>query len=167
MIDLGPLSKINLNGIRILQDSNMPNYLSKQLFVPRSRRKRIISKCRKKYTILIMNPYIIFKPSSDTIICSELMYNTISESKILGGDMKRFSLLFSDGKDFIFIPNKEVCKKLFGNKKDAVIYIKKSKNRYITEGRSISLYDLEQCGFKKIKANEEPQEVLTLLNEFI
>ena len=81
--------------------------------------------------------------------------------------MKRFSLLFSDGKDFVFIPNKEICKKLFGNKKDAVIYIKKSKNRYITEGRSISLYDLEQCGFKKIKANEEPQEILTLLDEFI
>ena len=81
--------------------------------------------------------------------------------------MKRFSLLFSDGKDFIFIPNKEICKKLFGNKKDAVIYIKKSKNRYVTEGRSINLYDLEQCGFKKVKANEEPQEVLTLLDEFI
>ena len=81
--------------------------------------------------------------------------------------MKRFSLLFSDGKDFIFIPNKEICKKLFGNKKDAVIYIKKSKNRYVTEGRSISLYDLEQCGFKKLKANEEPQEVLALLDEFI
>ena len=81
--------------------------------------------------------------------------------------MKRFSLLFSDGKDFIFIPNKEICKKLFGNKKDAVIYIKKSKNRYVTESRSISLYDLEQCGFKKVKANEEPQEVLALLDEFI
>jgi len=81
--------------------------------------------------------------------------------------MKRFSLLFSDGKDFVFIPNKEICKKLFGNKKNAVIYIKKSKNVYATEGRSISLYDLEQCGFKKIKANEEPQEVLTLLDEFI
>ena len=81
--------------------------------------------------------------------------------------MKRFSLLFSDGKDFIFIPNKEICKKLFGNKKDAVIYIKKSKNKYVTEGRSISLYDLEQAGFKKIKANEEPPEVLVLLNEFI
>ena len=82
MIDLGPLSKINLNGIRILQDSNMPNYLSKQLFVPRSRRKRIISKCRKKYTILIMNPYIFKSNSSNTIICSELMYNIINTSKI-------------------------------------------------------------------------------------
>ena len=81
--------------------------------------------------------------------------------------MNRFVFLFSDGKDFVFIPNKEIHKKLFGNKKDAVIYIKKSKNRYVTEGRSISLYDLEQCGFKKVKANEEPQEVLTLLDEFI
>ena len=81
--------------------------------------------------------------------------------------MKGFSLLFSDGKDFVFIPNKEIRKKLFGNKKDAVVYIKKFKNKYVTGGRSISLYDLEQYGFKKIKANEVPQEVLVLLNEFI
>jgi len=81
--------------------------------------------------------------------------------------MKGFSLLFSDGKDFVFIPNKEVCKKLFGSKKDAVIYIRKFKERYILEKRTISLFDLEQNEFKKIKANEEPQEVLALLNEFI
>ena len=79
--------------------------------------------------------------------------------------MKGFSLLFSDGKDFVFIPNKEVCKKLFGNKKDAVIYIKKSKNKYVTEGRSISLYDLEQNGFKTIKSKDVPKAVLILIGE--
>ena len=77
MIDSGLLG-----GIRILQNSNIPNYLSKQLFVPRSRRKRIINKCRKKYTILIINFKVVFKPNSNTIICSELMYNTINKSKI-------------------------------------------------------------------------------------
>ena len=79
--------------------------------------------------------------------------------------MERFSFLFSDGKDFVFIPNKEVCKKLFGNKKDAVIYIKKSKNKYVTEGRSISLYDLEQNGFKTIKSKDVPKAVLILIGE--
>ena len=79
--------------------------------------------------------------------------------------MKGFSLLFSDGKDFVFIPNNEVCKKLFGNKKDAVIYIKKSKNKYVTEGRSISLYDLEQNGFKTIKSKDVPKAVLILIGE--
>ena len=80
MIDSGLLGEIN--GIRILQDSNIPNYLGKQIFVPRSRKKRIINKCRKKYTILIMNPYIFKSNSSNTIICSELMYNIINTSKI-------------------------------------------------------------------------------------
>ena len=79
--------------------------------------------------------------------------------------MKGFSLLFSDGKDFVFIPNKEIRKKLFGNKKDAVIYIKKSKNKYVTEGRSISLYDLEQNGFKTIKSKDVPKAVLILIGE--
>ena len=80
MIDSGLLGEIN--GIRILQDGNIPNYLGKQTFVPRSRKKRIINKCRKKYTILIMNPYIFKSNSSNTIICSELMYNIINTSKI-------------------------------------------------------------------------------------
>lgn len=80
MIDSGLLGEIN--GIRILQDSNIPNYLGKQIFVPRSRKKRIINKCRKKYTVLIMNFKVVFNTNSNTIICSELMYNTINKSKI-------------------------------------------------------------------------------------
>ena len=79
--------------------------------------------------------------------------------------MKRFSLLFSDGKDFVFIPNKEVCKKLFGNKKDAVIYIKKSKNRYVTESRSISLYDLKQEKFEIIEIKDVSKVILNLIEE--
>jgi len=81
--------------------------------------------------------------------------------------MKRFSLLFSDGKDFVFIPNKEVCKELFGNKKDAVVYIKKYKNTYNLESLSVGLYDLEQSGFKQVKEKNIPKMVLTLLDEFI
>ena len=81
--------------------------------------------------------------------------------------MKRFSLLFSDGKDFVFIPNKEICKKLFGNKKDAVIYIKKFKNTYNLENLSVGLYDLEQSGFEQIKEKDIPKKVLALLDEFI
>ena len=75
--------------------------------------------------------------------------------------MKRFSLLFSDGKDFVFIPNK----KLFGNKKDAVIYIKKSKNRYVTESRSISLYDLKQEKFEIIEIKDVSKVILNLIEE--
>jgi len=81
--------------------------------------------------------------------------------------MNRFSLLFSDGKDFVFIPNKEICKKLFGNKKDAVIYIKKFKNTYNLENLSVGLYDLEQSGFEQIKEKDIPKKVLALLDEFI
>ena len=81
--------------------------------------------------------------------------------------MKGFSSLFSDDKDFEFIPNKEICKKLFGNKKDAVIYIKKSKNTYNLESLSVGLYDLEQSGFEQIKEKDIPKKVIKLLNEFI
>ena len=81
--------------------------------------------------------------------------------------MKRFSFLFSDGKDFVFIPNKEIYKKLFGNKKDAVIYIKKFKNTYNLENLSVGLYDLEQSGFEQIKEKDIPKKVLALLDEFI
>ena len=81
--------------------------------------------------------------------------------------MNRFVFLFSDGKDFVFIPNKEIHKKLFGNKKDAVIYIKKSKNTYNLESLSVGLYDLEQSGFEQIKEKDIPKKVIKLLNEFI
>ena len=81
--------------------------------------------------------------------------------------MKRFSLLFSDGKDFVFILNKKIHKKLFGDKKNAVIYIKKFKNTYNLESLSVGLYDLEQSGFEQVKEKDIPKKVIKLLDEFI
>ena len=80
MIDLEPLSKINLDSIRILQNPHIPNYVDKQIFVPRSRKKRIINKCKKKYTMPVINDSTFWLDNT-SVFCSELIYGKILNLK--------------------------------------------------------------------------------------
>ena len=80
MID-GLLGKID--SMRILQNSLIPNYINKQTFIPKSKKKRIINKCRKKYTISVSNNFTFWLDNT-SIVCSNLMYSTFLNLKIWG-----------------------------------------------------------------------------------
>ena len=83
MIDMSVLNKID--GIRIIADPYIPDYVYLQTAIPRSKKKRIVMKCRKKYSITIINNKV-FKIDSNTIGCSflyyKLMRNFIKERKL-------------------------------------------------------------------------------------
>lgn len=79
--------------------------------------------------------------------------------------MKKQGLFFTDGANFVYLPNKEIKTKLFGNSKNAVIYFRKIKVKYNVEITHITLHDLDICGFKNIK--ELPNNLVELLNEIL
>jgi len=83
MFDMGVFNKIE--GIRILQNLHIPNYVYLQTAIPRSKKKRIVMKCRKKYSITIINNKV-FWMNSNTLVCSSLYYklmrNFIKERKL-------------------------------------------------------------------------------------
>ena len=83
MIDTGVLNRIE--GIRIIADSYIPDYVYLQTAIPRSKKKRIVMKCRKKYSITIINNKV-FWMNSNTLVCSSLYYklmrNFIKERKL-------------------------------------------------------------------------------------
>ena len=76
--------------------------------------------------------------------------------------MKKLGIFFTDGSDFVYLPNKEIHKKLCNNSKNAVVYFRRIKNRYNVETTHITLHDLDACGFKDIK--ELPKNLVELLN---
>ena len=83
MIDTGVLNRIE--GIRIIADPYIPDYVYLQTAIPRSKKKRIVMKCRKKYSITIINNKV-FWMNSNTLVCSSLYYklmrNFIKERKL-------------------------------------------------------------------------------------
>ena len=79
--------------------------------------------------------------------------------------MKKSDIFFTDGSDFVYLPNKEIHKKLFNNSKNAVVYFRKIKNKYNVETTHITFQDLAACGFKDIK--EFPKNINDLLNNVL
>ena len=65
--------------------------------------------------------------------------------------MKKSVMFFTDGSDFVYLPNKEIHKKFFNNSKNAVIYFRRIKYNYIIERKHVTPHYLEACGFKDIK----------------
>lgn len=76
--------------------------------------------------------------------------------------MKKLGMFFTDGSDFVYLPNKEIQSKLFNNSKNAILYFRKIKYNYIVEKKHITFQDLAACGFKDIK--EFPKNINDLLN---
>jgi len=74
-----------MDGIRIIADSYIPDYVYLQTFIPKSKKKRIIMKCRNKYSITIINNKV-FGIGNNTLGCSflyyKLMKNFIKERKL-------------------------------------------------------------------------------------
>ena len=79
--------------------------------------------------------------------------------------MKKSDMFFTDGSDFVYLPNKEIHKKLFNNSKNAVIYFRRIKNKYNVETTHITLHDLTACGYVSIK--ELPKNIYDLLNNVL
>lgn len=73
-------------------------------------------------------------------------------------------MFFTEGSNFVYLPNKEIKTKLFGNSKNAIAYFRRIKDRYNVETRYI-LVDLDACGYKSVK--ELPKNILELLNSVL
>lgn len=77
--------------------------------------------------------------------------------------MKKQGIFYTDNKDFVFIPNENLHKQIFGNtKKDVVLYIKKLKKNYRMTIKYIAVEDLVPSGF--IKINDVPKDIIEFLN---
>ena len=77
--------------------------------------------------------------------------------------MKKLGTFYTDNKDFVFIPNESLLKKIcMSTKEDIVLYIKKFKNNYKMYIRHITTEDLAISGF--IKFVDVPKEVIDFLN---
>ena len=83
MLDMRILNRID--GIRIIADPYISDYVHLQTFISRSKKRRITIKCKKKYSITIINNKV-FGIDSNTIGCSflyyKLMRNFIKERKL-------------------------------------------------------------------------------------
>ena len=69
------------NDIKLIKNSYIPDYRTIQTFIPRSKKKRIIIKCKKKYIEQRINEPI-YMHETNTIICSNFMYEQIRRSSI-------------------------------------------------------------------------------------
>ena len=83
MLDMRILNRID--GIRIIADPYISDYVHLQTFISRSKKRRITIKCKKKYSITIINNKV-FWMNSNILVCSSLYYellkNFIKERKL-------------------------------------------------------------------------------------
>ena len=69
------------NGKMVVKSSFIPDYIMIQTFISRSRKKRIIKKCEKKYTKQVANE-AIYLYGNDKIICTNLMYEKLKRGDL-------------------------------------------------------------------------------------
>ena len=70
-----------LFSFQIIKNKSLPDYIMIQTFVPRSRKKRIIKKCKKKYTKQVVNE-AIYIYGEDKIICTNLIYEQLKRGDL-------------------------------------------------------------------------------------
>ena len=69
------------NGRMVVKSSFIPDYIMIQTLIPRSGKKRIIKKCRNKYTKQVVDE-AIYLYGGDKIICTHLVYEQLKRGDL-------------------------------------------------------------------------------------